>query len=136
MIEADGIILGSPVYFAGISGTLKCFLDRSFYVCTRKQLLRHKVGSALVVLRRSGGLTALDSLTHFLTYAEMILPTSTYWPVIHGRTPGELTRDLEGIDILKILAQNMAWLLHLMHDASSQFPPPNPYQRTLTNFIR
>ena len=87
MKAADGLILASPVHFSGIPGTMKSFLDRAFYVSSGNgNLFRHKVGAAVVAVRRSGGSSTFDSLNHYLMYCEMILATSNYWNIIHGRT--------------------------------------------------
>ncbi len=96
MTEADGILLGSPVYFAGNSGTMKCFPDRAFLIAGLNGLMRHKVGASVVAVRRSGGLPAFDRLNHYLNYGEMLLPSSNYWPVIHGMAPAAVYSDEEG----------------------------------------
>ncbi|MGD9939188.1 MAG: flavodoxin family protein [Clostridia bacterium] len=114
MKSADGILLGSPVHFASIGGTMKSFLDRVFYVSgANGNLLRHKVGAGLVAVRRTGGMTAFGQLNHYLMYAEMLVPTSNYWNVIHGAKPGEAVQDLEGVQLMRVLGKNMAWLLKL-----------------------
>ena len=83
MKVADGILIGSPVYYSGIAGTMKCFLDRSFFVAgVNGGLLRGKVGAAVAAVRRSGGIPTFDQLNHFINYAEMLVPTSNCWNVI------------------------------------------------------
>jgi len=135
--SADGIILGSPVYYSGIAGTMKCFLDRLFYVSgANGNLLRHKVAAAVVAVRRTGGSATLDGLYHYLTYAEMIVATSSYWNVIHGRLPGEVSQDGEGIQVMRVLGKNMAWLLKMKEAASGTIPPPLHEKKVITNFIR
>jgi multimeric flavodoxin WrbA len=135
--QADGIILGSPVYFSGISGTIKSFLDRIFYVsASNGNLFRHKVAAALVAVRRTGGSVAFDSLNHYLTYSEMIIATSRYWNVIHGRTPGEATQDDEGAQIMSVLGKNMAWLLKMKEATASTIEPPKTVEKVFTNFIK
>ncbi|MDD4033347.1 MAG: flavodoxin family protein [Bacteroidales bacterium] len=137
MKQADGIILGSPVYYSGIPGTMKSFLDRVFYVSgSNGNLFRHKVGAAVVALRRSGGSSTLDSLMHYLSYSEMILATSNYWNIIHGRTPGEVEQDAEGVQIIRLLGDNMAWLLTLREQTKDSIPAPAPVQKVMTSFIR
>ena len=137
MKQADGIILGSPVYYSGIPGTMKSFLDRVFYVSgSNGNLFRHKVGAAVVALRRSGGSSTLDSLMHYLSYSEMILATSNYWNIIHGRTPGEVEQDAEGVQIIRLLGDNMAWLLTLREQTKDTIPAPAPVQKVMTNFIQ
>ncbi len=137
MKNADGIILASPVYYAGIAGTMKCFLDRAFYVSgSNGGLFRHKVGAALVAVRRTGGSVTFDSLNHYLTYSEMILATSNYWNVIHGRTPGEAEQDSEGVQIMSVLGNNMAWLLKMREQTKDTLPAPAPVKKVATSFIR
>ena len=87
--EADGIILGSPVHYSAIDGTMKSFLDRAFYVANNG-MLRHKVGAAVVAARRSGGVTTFDQLNNYINYSEVLMPTSNYWNAIHGTAPGEV----------------------------------------------
>jgi multimeric flavodoxin WrbA len=135
--EADGIIIGSPVYYSGIPGTLKSFLDRLFYVSgSNGNLFRHKVAAAVVALRRTGGSATFDSLNHYLTYAEMIIAGSNYWNVIHGRTPGEVEQDGEGKQIMRILGKNMAWLLKMKEATANNIEPPAKEKKEATNFIR
>lgn len=137
MKEADGIILGAPVHFAGIPGTMKAFLDRVFYAAGPNKLFRHKVGASIVAVRRSGGVTTFDQLNHFINYAEMIMPTSCYWNVVHGRLPGEVHEDIEGIQTARVLAKNMAWTLKMLHQAKEAgITPPEVEAKILTNFVR
>lgn len=137
MKDADGIILGSPVHYAAISGTMKSFLDRAFFVAgVNGSLLRHKVGAAVVAVRRSGGLPAFDQLNNFLCYSEMLIPTSNYWNVIHGMVPGESLRDEEGVQIMRVLGKNMAWLMKLVEHGAGSITPPAREQKSFTNFIR
>ena len=137
MKTADGIILGSPVHYAGIPGTMKSFLDRSFFVAgSNGGLFRHKVGAAVVAVRRTGGSVTFDSLNHFLTYSEMILATSNYWNIIHGRTPGEVVQDQEGLQIMEVLGSNMAWLLKMCEQTKDTLPAPAQVQKVMTSFVR
>ena len=135
--EASGIILASPVYFAGVNGTMKAFLDRMFYVsAVHGGLFRHKIGASLAVVRRSGGTATFDVLNHYLLYSEMLVVASNYWTVVHGNTPGQMKEDHEGIQILEVLADNMAWALKLAeHGKGHVEPPPRP-KKVFTNFIR
>ncbi|MCL2336539.1 MAG: flavodoxin family protein [Firmicutes bacterium] len=134
---ADGIIFGSPVHYASIGATMKAFLDRAFYVAgANGNLFRHKVGAAVVAVRRTGGMTALDQLNHYLTYAEMLVPTANYWNVIHGATPGEALQDLEGMQIMGLLGKNMAWLLKLVENGKGAVQAPAPEAKVRMNFIR
>ena len=135
--EADGIILGAPVYYSGIPGTMKSFLDRLFYVSgANGGFFRHKVGAAVVAVRRTGGSVTFDSLNHYLTYSEMVLATSSYWNVIHGRNPGEVIQDAEGNQIMRVLGKNMAWLLKMKEATAGVVPAPEAERKVVTNFIR
>ena len=137
MKEADGILLGSPVHYAGIGATMKCFLDRAFYVAgVNGGLLRHKVGASVVAVRRSGGSSTFDALNHYITYSEMLLPGSNYWNIAHGTTPGEVLQDEEGLQLLRVLGRNMAWLLKSLDAANNVVPPPAAEKKIFTNFIR
>jgi multimeric flavodoxin WrbA len=134
---ADGIILGSPVYYSGISGTMKSFLDRLFFVSgANGGLLRQKVGAAVVAVRRTGGSVTFDSLNHYLTYSEMIVATSSYWNVIHGSGAGEVEKDGEGRQIMRVLGKNIAWLLSMKEATSGTIEPPEKEKKEYTNFIR
>ena len=134
---ADGIIFGSPVYYSGIAGTMKSFLDRVFYVSgSNGNLFRHKVGAAVVALRRTGGSSTLDSLNHYLTYSEMIIATSNYWNVIHGRAVGEVNQDLEGKQIMSVLGNNMAWLLKMKEATKDMIEEPIAEKKVAMHFIR
>ncbi len=137
MKEADGILLGSPVHYAGISGTLKSFLDRAFYVTSSNNyMLRNKIGAAVVALRRSGGTSAFDALNHYLLYSGMIIATANYWNIIYGRDPGEAVKDEEGNQIMRILGRNMAWLLQVLAAGKARVDPVPTESKTYTNFIR
>lgn len=134
---ADGIVLGSPVYFSGVSGTMKAFLDRAFFVsAVNGNLFRHKVGAAVAAVRRSGGVPTVDCLNHYINYSEMIMPSSNYWNVAHGFDPGEMTQDGEGKQIMEVLGRNMAWIMQVIAYGKEAVPPPAPVAKTLTNFIR
>ncbi len=136
MKQADGIILATPVHYAAVGGTMKSFLDRAFYVTSVNDgMLRHKVGAALVAVRRSGGLPAFSQLNNFLLYSEMLLPTSNYWNVIHGARPGEVTQDTEGMQIMRVLGKNMAWLMKLVEHGKGTVTQPEPETKTYLNFI-
>lgn len=137
MKEADAIILGSPVHFSAVGGTMKSFLDRAFYVsAVNGGLFRHKVGASVVAVRRSGGLPTFDELNHFLNYSEMLIATSNYWNVIHGRTPGEALKDEEGVQIMRVLGKNMVWLMKLVANGKGVVPEPEGEAKVFTHFIR
>lgn len=136
MKHSDGFLLGSPVHYSGISGTMKSFLDRVFYLANNG-IFRHKVGAAVVAVRRSGGVTTFDQLNHYLHYAEMILPTSNYWNVIHGLEADESKQDAEGLQIMRVLGNNMVWLLNLIENGKKNgLIEPSPEDKILTNFVR
>ena len=137
MKEADGIILASPVYFAGIAGTMKSFLDRAFMVAgCNGGLFRQKVAAAVVAVRRTGGSSTFDSLNHYLTYSEMILATSNYWNITPGRAPGEALQDAEGVQIMEVLGRNMAWLMKMREETKVSVPGPEAIGKVYTSFIR
>lgn len=137
MKEADGILLASPVYYAGIPGTMKSFLDRAFFVTSvNGSMLRNKVGATAVAVRRSGGVSTFDALNHYILYSEMIMPTSNYWNVTHGLEPGEAAKDDEGNQIMRILGKNMAWLLKVLAAGRTVIEPVLPEEKTFTNFVR
>lgn len=113
MVEADGIILGSPVYSADVSANMKAFLERAgVVVATNPGLLRRKVGASVAAVRRGGGLTAVDTMNHFLLNKEMLVVGSTYWNMVYGKEVGEVLQDREGMDNMRNLGENMAWLLN------------------------
>ena len=110
--EADGIILGSPTYFSGMTSEMKALIDRAGMVGTANGgLYRRKVGAAVVVARRAGSVCTFDALNHFFLYSQMIVPGSCYWNVSVGLMPGDVENDEEGMNIMKVLGENMAWLL-------------------------
>jgi multimeric flavodoxin WrbA len=135
MKEADGIVLGSPVYYSGIAGTMKCFLDRTFYVAAvNGNLFRHKVGASVAAVRRTGGSMTFNGLNHYLSISEMLVPSSNYWNVIHGLEPGDAAQDEEGVQIMRMLGKNMAWMLK-RREASKNVEPAES-EKIFTNFIR
>ena len=137
MDKADGVILGSPVHFSAIGGTMKSFLDRAFYVgSSNGGMYRHKVGAAVAAVRRSGGVPTFEQLNNFLNYSEMLMPTSNYWNVIHGTAPGEVSQDGEGKQIMSVLGQNMAWLMKLVENGKGTVKEPKAQTKIATHFIR
>ncbi|MBN1635582.1 MAG: flavodoxin family protein [Deltaproteobacteria bacterium] len=112
MIDAHGIILASPTYFADLSAQIKALIDRAGYVGRANQgMYRRKVGAAVVAVRRAGSVQAFDSINHFFLYSEMIVPSSSYWNIGIGKDIGDVENDAEGIETMKTLGQNMAWLM-------------------------
>ena len=137
MKHADGIILGSPVHYAAMGGTMKSFLDRAFYVSgVNGGMMRHKIGTSVVAVRRSGGLPTFNQLNNFLCYSEMLMPTSNYWNVIHGTRPGEATQDAEGVQIMRVLGKNMAWLMKLVENGRGVVAPPEKEAKIYMHFVR
>ncbi|WP_461633514.1 flavodoxin family protein [Labilibaculum euxinus] len=137
MKEADGILLGSPVHYASLGANMKSFLDRAFYVSgANGNLYRHKVGASVVAVRRSGGLPTFNELNNYLNYSEMMIPTSNYWNVIHGTTPGEVLQDEEGMQIMRVLGRNMAYLLQLIDQGKNKVEAPVQEKKIYTSFIR
>lgn len=135
--EADGIILGSPVYYSGVAGTMKSFLDRTFFVIgVNGNFLKHKVGASLAAVRRTGGIPTIDGLDRYINYSEMFVPTSNYWNVAHGLKPGDVEKDEEGVQILRVLGKNMAWLMKTVELGKKEIPLPEPERKKMTNFIR
>lgn len=137
MKEADGIILGSPVYYSSVAGTMKSFLDRAFLVAgVNDKMLRHKVGTSVVAVRRSGGITTFNQLNQYINYSEMLMPTSNYWNVIHGTAPGEALQDGEGVQIMRVLGKNMAWAMKLVENGKGNIKVPETEEKIFMNFIR
>jgi len=137
MLEADGLLIGSPVYYAGINGALKAFLDRAFFVASANgKLFRHKVAAGVIAVRRAGSVLSLDQLNKYFAISEMFIPTSNYWNEIHGLMPGEAAGDAEGEQCLRVLGANMAWLLKIIEHGKGAVPPPALEEKIMTNFIR
>jgi multimeric flavodoxin WrbA len=112
MFEADGIILASPTYFADLTPELKALIDRAGFVAkANSEMFKHKVGAAVVAVRRAGSVHVFDSINHFFTISQMIIPGSSYWNMGIGLAEGDVEKDEEGIQTMQTLGQNMAWLL-------------------------
>lgn len=112
MIDADGIILGSPTYFTNVSTEMKALIDRAGLVSKANgDLLRRKVGAAVVAVRRAGSLPAFDAINHFFLITQMVVPGSNYWNMGIGLDKGDVAKDEEGLQTMKVLGRNMAWLL-------------------------
>jgi len=112
MLQADGIILGSPTYFSDVSSGMRAFIERCGFVARANDyMFKYKVGAGVVAVRRAGAIPAFNSLMLFLHYMQMMIPGSSYWNIAIGRDPGEVLKDEEGVQTMKTLGQNMAWLL-------------------------
>lgn len=111
IIQSDGILLGSPVYFADLTSQMKAFIDRVGYLGRPNQLLKRKVCASVVSMRRNGAIAAFNSMNNLFTISEGIIVGSSYWNQGVGRDPGDVINDDEGMKTMKALGQNMAWLL-------------------------
>ncbi len=112
MAEADGVLLGSPTYFGTLTPELKALIDRAGYVARgQPEMLRYKVGAAVVSVRRAGGMTTFDDINHFFLISQMIVPGSSYWNIGVAHKLGDAEKDEEGIKTMEDLGRNMAWLL-------------------------
>jgi multimeric flavodoxin WrbA len=121
MIEADGIILGSPVYFSMMTPELKALIDRAFYVArANSDMFKRKVGAAVVAVRRAGGIPTFDAINHFFLISQMIVPGSSYWNVGVGSKKGDVESDEEGMKTMEDLGKNMVWLLKKTNRAKKQ----------------
>jgi len=119
MIEADGIIIGSPTYFANVSTEVKALIDRAGLVAIANDyLFRRKVGAAVVAVRRAGGTDVYSAINYFFGINHMIMPGSSYWNLAVGRDPGDVLKDKEGLSTLRDLGQNMAWLMEKLYGKS------------------
>jgi multimeric flavodoxin WrbA len=112
MVEADGIILASPTYFADITAELKALIDRAGLVSKANgDLFRRKVGAAIIAVRRGGEIHAFDTINHFFLISQMVVPGSSYWNMGFGLDKGDVKNDAEGTRTMKTLGQNMAWVM-------------------------
>lgn len=118
--EADGIVVGSPVYYAGPNGSLCALLDRLFY--SASYLMKNKPAAAVVSCRRGGASAAFDRLNKYFTINQMPVVSSQYWNSIHGNTPEEAKQDLEGLQVMRTLGNNMAWMLKTMKSSKEELP--------------
>lgn len=132
--KADGLVVGSPVYYAGPNGALCAFLDRVFFASSGK--FAYKPAAAVVSCRRGGASAAFDRLNKYFTIARMPVVSSQYWNAVHGKTPDEVRQDLEGLQIMRTLGDNMAWLIKCIQAAQDIVPYPQKEDVIATNFIR
>lgn len=135
MAGCDGLVVGSPVYYSGIAGTMKSFLDRFFY-SGGGQYCRYKPVAAVCALRRSGGVDTFHQLNNYFNLASALIVPNFYWGAVHGGSPGEMIRDDEGVQIMQNIGQNMAWMIKTLDYAKDACPPPEGMKRVSTNFIR
>ena len=130
--EADGIVVGSPVYYSGPNGSLCALLDRLFY--SASYLMSNKPAAAVVSCRRGGASATFDRLNKYFTINQMPVVSSQYWNSIHGNNADEAKQDLEGLQTMRVLGNNMAWMLKMIKNSKEDLPKKE--DRIATNFIR
>jgi len=133
--QSHGFVFGSPVHYAGPSGFIKSFLDRCFFAGSDK--FAYKPGAAIVSCRRGGAASAFEQLNKYFTISNMPIVSSQYWNMVHGNTPEEVLQDLEGLQTMRTLGRNMAWLLKsIAAGKKAGIGLPEKEERIWTNFIR
>lgn len=132
MDGCDGMVIGSPVYYAGCAGLLKAFLDRLFSTADAKTWAL-KPGCCVISYRRAGAVAAFDDINRYFTINQMPVVASKYWNEIHGSDPSQTVRDLEGLQNLRVLGRNLAWLVRSI--AAAGIPKPEAERPVKTNFI-
>lgn len=130
--QCDGFVFGSPVYYAHANGRILSVLDRAFYSGSR--IFAHKPGAVVVSARRAGTTCAIDDLMKYLTISNMFVVSSQYWNMVHGFTPDDVRKDEEGMQTMRVLGRNMAYLLKCL-EAGKDIPKPEKERRIMTNFI-
>ncbi len=130
--ECDGIVIGTPVYYAGVNGTLKSFLDRLFYSANFDKSF--KVGCAVISSRRAGSTSAFDEINKYFTISNMPIVSSTYWNEVHGRECDDVNLDLEGLQTMRNLGRNMAFLIKSIDLGKSEFGFPKVERDYVTSF--
>ena len=134
LAQADGLVVGSPVYYASANGTVTSFMDRLFY--SNSSDLRMKVGAAIAVARRGGQTTTFDQLNKYFTISGMPVASGQYWNGVHGSAPGEAEQDSEGLQQMRTLASNMAFLMKSIALGKDKFGLPEREAPQRMNFIR
>ena len=135
MKTADGLVIGSPVYWASPSGEIVSFMDQ--LAGKAGAALVHKVGATVASARRAGTTATLDVLNKYLAYHQMVSVASNYWPMVHGNTPDEVRQDAEGLQIMRVLGHNMAWILKCIEAGKKAgITAPETEAKIMTNFIR
>ena len=133
--EADGFVFGSPVHFASASGAITSFMDRAFY--GKGAVFANKPAAAIMSCRRGGATATLDQLIKYFTISNMPVVSSQYWNMVHGNTPDEVRQDLEGMQTMRTLGVNMAWLLKCIEAGKAAgIELPQREAKVATNFIR
>lgn len=133
--EADGFVFGSPVHYAGASGAITSFMDRAFY--GKAAIYADKPAAAIVSCRRGGATAAFEQLNKYFTISNMPIVSSQYWNMVHGNTPEQVCQDLEGLQTMRTLGKNMAWLLKCIEAGKAAgIAKPEREAKVATNFIR
>ena len=133
--EADGFVFGSPVHYAGASGAITSFMDRAFY--GKSAIYENKPAAAIVSCRRGGATAAFEQLNKYFTISNMPIVSSQYWNMVHGNTPEQVRQDLEGLQTMRTLGKNMAWLLKCIEAGKAAgIAKPEREAKVATNFIR
>lgn len=131
---ADGFVFGSPVHYPSAGGAITSFLDRAFY--SGGEALRHKPGAAVVSCRRAGASATFDILNKYFTINQMPVASSNYWNEVHGQTAEEVEKDEEGLQTMRVLGYNLAWLLKCIALGKAQGILPKGEEKIKTNFVR
>lgn len=134
LAEADGLVVGTPVYYAGPNGQLHAFMDRLFYSTSGTVDKNQKVGATVVSSRRAGSTSAFDSLNHFFTICSMPVVSSTYWNEVHGFTAEDVETDLEGLQTMRNLGRNMAFLIKAIRSQREREGLPEQERGVFTSF--
>ena len=135
----DGFVFGSPVYYAGMNGAMKSFMDRVFYSASKsgREPFYLKPAAAVVSARRAGTTSALDQMNKYFLYAQMPVVSSRYWNMVHGNKPEDVLKDEEGLQIMRVLARNMAWLLKIKEAGEKAgIKLPRREEKISFNYIR
>ena len=132
--EADGVVFGSPVYYASANGTMISFLDRLFYAAS--SYLAYKPGAVVVSARRAGTTATYDELNKYLGISNMLIVPAPYWNMVHGNTAEEVKQDREGLYIMRQIGENMTWMLKMLENAKANGIAPTILEKERTNFIR
>ena len=134
--ESDGLIVGTPVYYANANGNVRSFLDRLFFSTATTVNKTMKVGAAVISSRRAGSTTAMNEINEYFTISSMPIVSSSYWNEVHGFTPDDVERDEEGLQTMRNLGRNMAFLIKAIAEAKKSYGSPVQEQMHFTNFIR
>lgn len=136
--DYDAFAFGSPVYYSGVAGSMKCFMDRVFFSNQGRVTFALKPAAVVASARRAGTTATLGQLERHLQHQQMVQVNSRYWPMVHGNTPEEVMRDEEGVQVMQVLGRNMAWVMKSIEAgrAAGIEPPEAPAELASTNFIR